>query len=154
VSVLRGSSKSQTNGNQQPKVWTARVLGWPGGQALVAAVGIAVVAGGCYLIFRGVTQKFEKKLETGRMSPATEKSAKVLGTIGVSARGAVFALAGALLIKAAVDYDPNQSQGIDGTLRVVAARAYGQILLVAAALGLIAFGFYSFVEARYRQLRT
>src|SRR4051794_18299090 len=80
VSVLRGSSKSQTNGNQQPKVWTARVLGWPGGQALVAAVGVAVVAGGCYLIFRGVTQKFEEKLETGRMSPATEKAAKVLGT--------------------------------------------------------------------------
>jgi len=88
------------------------------------------------------------------MSRPTEKSAKVLGTIGVTARGAVFGLAGALLIKAAIDYDPNQSQGIDGTLRVVAAQAYGQILLVAAALGLIAFGLYSFIEARYRQLHT
>ena len=155
VSVLRGSSGSAAGaGNQQPKVWTARVLGWTGGQTIVTAIGLAIVAGGCALIYRGLTQKFEKKLETGRMSAPTEAVARVLGTVGVTARGAVFGAAGLLLVKAARDYDPNQTQGIDGTLRTVAMQSYGQILLVAAAAGLVAFGVYSFVEARYRKLRT
>ncbi|MCU1346633.1 MAG: putative integral rane protein, partial [Acidimicrobiia bacterium] len=122
ISVLRGSSSSKKSGNQQPKVWTARVLGWPAGQTLVTIAGLVVIAGGCYLIYRGVTRKFEKKLEMGRMSESVRKATRVLGTFGVAARGAVFAAAGLLLVKAARDFDPNQTQGIDGTLRTVAAQ--------------------------------
>jgi hypothetical protein len=154
IAVLRGSSSSGTSGNQQPKNWTARVLGWPGGQALVGGAGVAIVAGGLFLMYRGLTQKFEKKLETGRMSLPMEKLAKILGTVGVSARGAVFAAACVLLVKAAADYDPNKTEGIDGTLRTVARQTYGQTLLLLAGAGLVAFGLYSFVEARYRRLRT
>jgi len=150
VSVIAGSPANQDE--QQQKTWTAKVLGWPGGRGIVVAVGLAVAAGGLYLAYRGVTRKFEKKLATGQMSPTTRTTERVLGTFGVTARGIVFALAGLLLVKAAADFDPNEAQGIDGTLRTIAARPYGQVLLIAAAVGLVAFGAYSFFEARYRQL--
>jgi hypothetical protein len=150
VAVIAG--RSSGNGEQQPKTWTARVLGWPGGQFLVAAAGIAIIAGGIYLVIRGITTKFEKQLETGRMSPTTKRIVIVLGTVGSIGRGVVFGLVGLLLIKAAVDYDPNEAQGVDGTLRTIAQQSYGQVLLGLTAVGLLAFAAYSFAEARYRRL--
>jgi hypothetical protein len=63
-------------------------------------------------------------------------------------------VAGLFVLKAAWDFDPNEAQGLDGTLRDLAGRAHGQVLLTLAALGLVIFGVYSFFEARYRKLRT
>lgn len=128
------------------------VLGWPGGRVLVFAAGVAVIAGGCYLAFRGVTRKFEKHLAMGEMSATMKRLCTVLGTVGVAARGVVFALLGALLVKAAVAFDPNEAEGLDGTLRTIASRRYGTVLLLLAAVGLLAFGAYSFVEAKFRRL--
>jgi len=150
ISVIAGSGANQDE--QTEKTWTAKVLGWPGGRGIVTVIGLAVVAGGLYLVYQGVTRKFEKKLATREMSPTTRTVERVLGTFGVAARGVVFALAGLLLVKAAADFDPNEAQGIDGTLRTIANRPYGQVLLILAAVGLVAFGAFSFFEARYRQL--
>jgi cytochrome bd-type quinol oxidase subunit 2 len=150
IAVIAG--RSNGNSEQQQKAWTARVLDWPGGQALVFAAGLAIAAGGIYLIVRGVTTKFEKKLDTGRMSPGMKRFSTTVGLVGSVGRGVVFGLLGWLLIDAAIDYDPNESQGIDGTLRTIADQAYGQVLLFLTALALFAFAAYSLVEARYRRL--
>jgi cytochrome bd-type quinol oxidase subunit 2 len=150
ISVIAG--RSSGNGEQQPKSWTARVLEWPAGPALVFIVGLLIVAGGIYLIVRGLTTKFEKKLETGRMSPPVRRAALTVGLIGSVGRGIVFGLLGVLLVTAAIDHDPNDAQGIDGTLRTIADRSYGQVLLFLTALALFAFAAYSLVEARYRKL--
>jgi cytochrome bd-type quinol oxidase subunit 2 len=150
ISVVVGHSSG--NGEQQPKSWTARVLEWPAGPLLVALAGIAILAGGVYLVVRGLTTKFEKKLEMARMGPAMRRSTTVLGLVGSVGRGVVFGLLGVLLVGAALDHDPNQAQGIDGTLRTIADGAYGQILLFLTALALFAFAAFSFVEARYRRM--
>ncbi len=150
VSVVLGHSSG--NGEQQPKTWTARVLEWPGGPVLVAAAGIAIMAGGIYLIVRGLTTKFEKELEMGRMRPPMRRATTVVGLVGSVGRGVVFDLLGTLLIGAAINHDPDQAQGIDGTLRTIAGHAYGQVLLFLTALALFAFAAYSFIEARYRRL--
>jgi hypothetical protein len=76
----------------------------------------------------------------------------VLGTVGMVARSAVFALGGYLLIRAAIDFDPDEAQGLDGTLKTLAQQAYGQLLLAVIAIGLFAYGLYSWAEARYREL--
>jgi len=150
VSVLAG--RSNANSEQQPKTWTATVLGWPGGRLLVAAAGVTILGGGIYLVVRGLTTKFEKKLDTGRMGAGMRRASTVLGLVGSVGRGVVFGLLGVLLVGAAIDYDPNQAAGIDGTLRTIADRAYGQVLLFLTALALFAFAAYSLIEARYRRM--
>ena len=86
------------------------------------------------------------------MSRSMGKVATVLGLLGHVARGVVAALAGLLLGKAALDYDPQEAKGVDGTLRTIAEQPYGKALLLLAAAGLAAFGLFSLVEARYRRL--
>jgi hypothetical protein len=152
ASVGKGAGHASQNGEQQPKTWTARVLEWPGGPLLVGVAGAAIAAGGIYLIVRGLTTKFEDELETGRMGPGLRRASVTLGLVGSVGRGVVFGLLGALLIGAAVNHDPNQAQGIDGTLRTIADRAYGQVLLFVTALALFAFAAFSLVEARYRRM--
>jgi cytochrome bd-type quinol oxidase subunit 2 len=124
----------------------------PGGRMLVGGAGLAVVALGVWLVVRGIRYKFEKHLDTSSMPQGLHKVARIGGILGHVARGVVAGLAGLLLVKAALDYDPQQAKGVDGTLRTIAEQPYGKVLLLLAAAGLAAFGLYSLVESRYRRL--
>jgi hypothetical protein len=77
---------------------------------------------------------------------------ELLGMIGTTARGAVFALAGVLVIEAAVNYQPTKAGGIDKALLTLRNQPFGEFLLILAALGLIVFGVYGLCEARWRRV--
>jgi hypothetical protein len=131
---------------------TAKVLEWPGGQALVVCAGLVVIAIAIFLVVRGLKTDFEKHLDTGSMSRPTFTAVRRLGQVGYVARGLVFGLVGALVVKAAVDHQPGKAGGFDVALQSVAAAPFGKFLLMTAAIGLICFGTYCVAEARYRRL--
>jgi hypothetical protein len=134
--------------------WTGRVLRWPGGRLLVAAVGVGVIGAGLYMGWRGVRQKFAKRLKGYEMDPGKRRWILRLGTVGNIARMLVFSTIGVLLLVAAAQADAHEAVGIDGALRRLAARRFGPVLLSVIALGLAAYGLYSLAEARYRRLPT
>jgi hypothetical protein len=131
---------------------TAYMLDLPAGPYLVGGVGLAFVAAGIFNFYRGVTRTFREKLKLRKMSDAEDKAYTVIGVAGFVARGVVFSLIGAFLVRAAYQYDPKEAVGIDGALAELASASYGPFLLGLTAAGLFAFGLYSFVEARYREV--
>jgi hypothetical protein len=135
-----GGSESQTG---EARKATAQVLDWPAGRWLVAGAGAALVGAGLYNGYRGLTQKFEEKWRTGSMSGAERRWGGRIGTAGLLA---------AFLVKAAVEYDPQEAIGLDGALRTLAAQAYGAWLLGLVALGLLAYALHCLFEARYRDV--
>jgi hypothetical protein len=86
------------------------------------------------------------------MSRHTYSAVIRLGQVGYVCRGAVFALVGVFVIKAAKDHQPGKARGFAAALKSVADAPFGQFLLIAPALGLICFGAYCVVEARFRHL--
>ena len=152
VRFILGGPRTGTEGDQQQKTLVSRALELPAGQWIVAGVGLAVIAGAIYLGYRGLSRKFNERLDTAEMGPVTGATVDVLGTVGMIARSVVFALAGYLFIRAAIDYDPDQASGLDATLKTMAQATFGQVILALTALGLMCYGLYSFAEARYRQL--
>lgn len=68
-----------------------------------------------------------------------------LARLGFCARGVAYGVIGLIALQVA------QANGIDGTRKLIARQTYGSVLLTATALGLLRYGIYSFVEARYRQ---
>jgi len=149
VAVLTASGgKSQ---GQQQQGLTSSVMSHAGGRLLVGAVGLAVLGAGLVMIYEGATQAFEKYLATGQMSPATRRAVRRLGTIGTIARGIVVGLSGVLVLQAAISFRPDKARGLDAALQTLAVQPYGKVLLVAAGLGLAAFGIYGFAEARWRR---
>jgi hypothetical protein len=86
------------------------------------------------------------------MTSRERRIVKWLGVIGTTARGVVFALAGVLVIDAAVTYSPSKARGVDGALNALRNQPFGEFLLLLAALGLLIFGIYGLCEARWRRV--
>jgi Domain of Unknown Function (DUF1206) len=153
VSALLIVFGADEGGNQREEDRaTAYVLDLPGGPFLVGGVGLAFIGAGLFNLYRGVTRNFREKLKLRKMSEAEDKLYTVIGVVGFAARGVVFSLIGVFLIRAAYQYDPEEAVGIDGALSELAQASYGPFLLGLVAAGLFAFGLYSFVEARYREV--
>jgi hypothetical protein len=140
-------------GSETPeKDWTARVLDWPLGTWLVQGAGLVAIGAGLYIGYRGLSGKFRKRLKSLEMGPAIRLWVRAVGTVGNVARMLIALMIGVFLIAAARQHDPDQAVGIDGALKRLADRPYGPTLLVVVALGLAAYGVYSFAEARYRRV--
>jgi hypothetical protein len=138
--------------NDKTQPLTARVMSATGGRSLVFVVGAGFVVGGLAMALRGFRQKFEDTLKMARMPALLRSATKLIGTVGLVSRGFVFALIGWFLVDAAVQFNPQKAKGLDASLKSLADEAFGPLLLLAAALGLIAFALWSFVEARYRKI--
>jgi hypothetical protein len=146
-SVIDGRSKQ--SGSQQQVAVTASVMRHTGGRWLVGLIGVVVVVVGLVIVAQGVRRKFEKDLRLNEMSGTTRVIVVALGLVGTVARGIVFAVAGVLVVDAAVTFKPRKSTGLDGALHTLAEHSYGPWLLGIFALGFIAFGLYGFAEARW-----
>jgi uncharacterized protein DUF1206 len=150
VEILLGAGTGGGSGNTSKT--TAGVFGWPGGVWLVAIAGAVVIGIGLYQGYRGISKDFLKDSKTEQMSPRVRKWIAWIGGVGHLARMVVFALVGAFLLKAAIDYNPTNAVGLDGALAKIAHASSGPFLLAIVAAGLIAFGLYSLSDARYRRI--
>jgi fumarate reductase subunit D len=148
IEILLGSGGN----SHSPQQATGGVLAWPAGTALVATAGAVMIGAGVYQGYRGISHDFLKDSKTEQMSGTVRNWIEWIGTFGHLARMTVFGLVGAFLIKAAVDYNPNNAVGVDGALQKLAQSPYGPFLLGVVAAGLVAFGTYSLSDARYRRI--
>jgi type IV secretory pathway VirB2 component (pilin) len=147
--VISGTDRSQRRRQQDI---TATAMQHTAGRVLVGVAGLVIVACGVVLIVEGVRKKFMKYLQTAKMSARMRRVVKVLGMTGTIARGLVFALAGVLVIDAAVTHKAAESGGIDKALQTLRDQPFGEFLTLAAALGLVIFGVYGLCEARWRKV--
>lgn len=154
ISELAGSSTGPRGGSSADKqqALTAQLMASPGGRWLVGLVGAAVIALGAGLLGYGLLRRFEKHLETGRMSARTRIVARRLGVAGYSAKGVAYGIAGLLVLVAAATYDPDKARGLDAALHTLREQSYGATLLILVATGIAAFGAFCLVQARYRKV--
>ncbi len=149
IEIVTGSGSSSGGNAAQT---TGGVLGWTGGTWLVGIAGVITFGEGLEQGYKGIKQKFSDKWDTTQMSPQAEVGFTWLGVAGHLARMAIFCLIGYFLVKAAIDFNPKDAVSLDGALGRVARASYGPFLLGVVAAGLIAFGAYSLVDARYRKV--
>lgn len=145
-------SDAASNSADQQEALTGRVMESTGGRWLVGLAGLVLAAIGVGLVVYGLVKRFEKHLRTGEMSPRTRKFARRLGVAGYTAKGVAYAIAGLLVIVAAVNYDPEKARGLDAALHTLREQSYGSLLLTLVALGIAAFGLFCFLQSRYRRV--
>ncbi len=147
-----GSGASGGSGGSGGSGAATGVLGWPGGQVLVAIVGVVFVCTCVGQAYQGITGRFLRQDKTREMGRDEQRVIDLLGRIGWVVRAIVFGLIGYFLIRTAVGYDPSNPVGLDGALQAVYRLPLGPALLGFVAAGLIAFGLFALAEARYRRL--
>lgn len=146
VTALRMSMGGGSSGGGAPQTLASKLLTLPWGAALVVAAGAVVVGAGIYYGHKGVSGEYKSHL---RRTETSERLAP-LCKVGLVAHGIVISLIGGFLILAGVTADPSQAGGMATAFETVRAQPFGRILLIALALGLVAFAIYCFVEAVYR----
>jgi Domain of Unknown Function (DUF1206) len=139
----------------KPYDWTAGLLAKPLGAWLVGIIGLCWIAGaGIAEIARGWRGSFREDLDFGRIGTTERRWAMRLGRFGIVARGVVFTIIGMLLVGAAFHANSQNAGGMDGALLALARQPFGRMLLAAAGLGLIAFGVFSAMCARWMRTRV
>lgn len=139
-------------GSHEEDRLTRIALEQPLGRYLVLAVGLGIGGAGLFNLYRALTGKFRDELREEQMGGSERRWYTALGVAGHLARALIFTLAGVFLVRAAWQYDPKEAIGLDGALRKLANADYGQVLLGCTAAGLLAYGLFCLVQARYREV--
>jgi hypothetical protein len=148
ITFATGSGQS-SSGQQQQTV--AGVFGWPAGRFLVGVAALVLIGVGAYHVRKGLTKHFLKEIDTAQASAAQRRAIERFGQVGYPAKGLALALVGGLLGWAAITFDPAKASGLDGAMRTLLDAPFGKLLLTLVALGIAAFGVFSFFRARYPQ---
>lgn len=144
--VALGSGGSGSSEKQTEDV-TASLMGSPAGQVLVGAVGLVVLGIAGYHVHKGWTKKFLEDLTEHPGDWAVQA-----GRAGYVAKGVALVVVGVFFVVAAWTQDPDKAQGLDGALKSLKDMTFGPVLLTVVALGIAAYGVYSFARARYARL--
>lgn len=149
VKLIMGSGGGKSNTTED---LTAQILAQPFGQWLVGLAGSIVIGVGFSYFYQAYKAKFRRHFKLNEMSQTEQIWATRLGRFGIAARGIVFVIIGIFLIQAAKLSDASQTKGLGEVLAILAQQPFSPVILALVPLGLIAYGIYSVIEARYRRI--
>jgi hypothetical protein len=140
------------SGSNQASQWTARAFEMPGGGLLVWLAAVWIAGYGLYQFYRAWSPKMRRHLRLGELPEGIRSAVLGVSRFGIAARGVVFCLIGYFLIRAALWHSSAEAGGVKESLRTVAHT--GRWPFIVVALGLVAYGVYELVNARYRSIRV
>lgn len=146
--AVLGQAGGGDRGKQGVVAW---LMQQPYGPWFVASVGVCIIGIGAAHLHKGATRGYEKWLK------ADERRMKLIrpvSSVGLIARGVVFFIAGGLFIYAGLTVDPEKAGGLSDALQWVRELPIGSILFLVMAVGLVCFGAYSLIVAKYRRIRV
>ena len=150
--VLGWDSGSGGSGDPTGR-WIAAIYEAGFGRILTWAAAAVVAVVGAVQLWKGYKAGFEAYF---RQCPADVMSwVRPLGRAGLVARGITFLVIASLIFYGGLRYgsvEGGSTPGLADALGAVEGYSYGWLVLLAIALGLIAFGLYSLAAARYRRI--
>lgn len=148
VTVATGSGGGSKKGGGTDSM-TAKVMDLPGGQVLIGAVGIAIVAVGVALLVTAYRESYLKRFDGSGTSGSAGTAYRVLGRVGHVAKAVALGVVGGLFLYAAFTHQAKESGGLDQALLKVLEQPFGPVLLTAMGLGFAAYGLFCFAWARH-----
>lgn len=127
----------------------AALMELPHGDLMLIGVGLFILAVGAANIIQALFKDFSKRL---RCTPKVCRWAVPLGRAGYFGRGVAMAPLGLFLVRAGQETRASEAQGLGMALQTLEAQPFGGWILALTALGLVAFGAFALVEARFRRI--
>ncbi|WP_233350244.1 DUF1206 domain-containing protein [Kushneria phosphatilytica] len=146
------SSGGSGSGSTQSR--TAELMSHPGGLIAVFVIGVIFGFVGLRQWWRAWKQSYRKNWHTQEMPAHQLHIADVIARWGLTARGLVFLIMSGFICLAALHTNPQRARGLGGALETLADQPFGPWILGVVALGLVAYGIYCFVNARYRNVNA
>ena len=132
--------------------WSEWALHYHGGRMVVAIAGAWAAGYGLFLLSKTLTGRLDNKLEYAEMSAATVHWTNVSGRLGMLARGAIYLTIGIVMIVAGYVGTARNVVGFGGAMHAIAQDTLGWVALSATSAGLLCYGIFMMIEARYRRI--
>lgn len=148
--VLRAYGDVERAGAMQAKARAALLLEMPFGAWLLTGVGLMIIGIGVANVARAAREDFTEFLS------CSERVCRRLAPVaraGYAARGVAYLPLGVMVALAGVRSEPHAVTSFGLALEALERQPTGSIILTVTAVGLTAFGAFSFVEARFRKIR-
>lgn len=137
-------------GVAQSRDYAATVLDLPFGKWLLVAGGLAIFGIGISNIIKAAREDFTEYLAC---SARLCRRVAPLARLGHVARGAAYLPLAGLVVIAGFHAQASEVTSFGSALNAVERQPAGPWILVLTALGFVAFGLFSFIEARFRRIR-
>ena len=131
---------------------SSQAMQLPFGDWLVILGGLGVAGFGFYQVYRAWESKLDKQLDFPRLRREAGDWAVLVSRFGIAARGVVFVMIGTLLVSAGRHHNASQAGGIGEAFTALERAPYGRTVLLVVALGMVAYGAYVAIQARYRHI--
>ena len=151
-SAVRAAIGHPSSGSRKGAQAMATAFRIPEGDWLVSLVAIAVGGFGIYQIYGAFATRLHRDVNEREVEHETGGWLIVVSKIGIAARGIVFVAFAWLLFHAGREHNPGKADSLRDALNALAR--LGRWPFVATAAGLIAYGAYQLLSARYRVIRT
>jgi hypothetical protein len=136
--LLDGSAGASSTQQQADSV-----LDLPGGAVVLGVAALVFAFAGAMQLQKAATASFMERLDPG----ANANWVEWLGRVGHASRAIIFLGVAYLIGRAALDGDSDEAGGMEQALDLLSGP-----LLYAVAAGLMLFGLFSIIEARYRRI--
>lgn len=151
LTFAASASGNSKNSGQSTSDFTLSIMKAPGGSVLLIVIGAGIAVAGLVFVVLGVKGSFKKDLRLP--SSGTGRAVVTgLGVVGYVAEGVALFLVGLLFIIATATANPQESTGMDGGLKALREQPYGVYMLTAVGAGLICYGLYLMVKAKFARM--
>lgn len=140
------SGGSSSGGSEGVATW---LMQQPLGRWLVGLIGAIMIGAGLAHAVKGAKTQFDRHFD---MPAQTQRWAYPICRFGLVIRGMVFVMTGSFFLIAAYQLDPDEAGGMAEMFATFRNQPYGAWLISFVAIGLLAFGSYSLLEAIYRRV--
>jgi hypothetical protein len=127
------------------------LLEQPYGQWMVGALAIGTAGVGAFQIYLALSGQYRQVIQESFLDSRAKEIMIKSGQVGYIARGIVWLVLGYFLYEAAIQSDPSEAGDTDSALNFLEYQ-YGPLILGSIALGLICYGIFMFVRARYQPI--
>lgn len=121
------------------------------GPVVVGIIGGVIAATGFFQFYKALKDKHMEPLKDGKLDRKKKETFKQTGRVGLTSRAVIFGIIAYFLFRAAWMDDPSQFKGVGESLSYLRGEAYGPYLLAIVGAGLLAYGLFMFVRARYER---
>lgn len=149
ITAIRiGGGEKAGNGDQN-QTFAIELMSKPFGQLLVGLCGLILAAVGAWQIYYGLSEKYRKHVQ--KLSLRSSHASLLLraGKVGYISRGIVWLVISFMFLRAAVHAVASEAGDTAKAFRFIESSPFGSPLLGLLGLGLIAYGVFSFIRARY-----
>lgn len=142
------------NNGDSRQTLVRELLQQPFGQWLVGLVAVGTAIAGLYQIYLGLSDKYKKNVQSAGLKHEVEAMMIKAGKIGYVARGIVWLIIAYFFLRAAMNANPQEASGSGRAFRFLEESSLGSYMLGAVALGLIFYGVFMFMRARYQAINV